>query len=269
MNILHIHPRPGQGVYVFEFPVRIWHWTMAACVFVLFITGHFIGKPLHTLSGDTTNLFYLGYTIMAHYIAAFILIIGMVCRIIWAFFGNAVSRQIFLPRVWDRAWWSDLLSDIKWYLFLTKEPRVHMGHNPLAQLGMGVCVLAIVLMCLTGLGIYQSKTSSSFFHLFRFVQDFAYWTGGNVIDLVVWHRVGMVILVAFVIIHLYMVIREEIVGRTTLISTMVSGFRLVRADSNDKGQVTQQQEDFLRIHYDSGSDAERHRPRVGQHFMRR
>ena len=55
MNILHMHPRPGQGVYVFEFPVRIWHWTMVLAVFTLFVTGHFIGKPLHTLSGDATE----------------------------------------------------------------------------------------------------------------------------------------------------------------------------------------------------------------------
>ncbi len=240
MDMLHIRPRPGQGVYVFEFPVRIWHWTMALAVFALFITGHFIGKPLHTLSGGADDLFYLGYTIMAHYIAAFILIIGMVCRIIWAFFGNAASRQIFLPRVWDKDWWADLKSDIKWYLFLSKEPRIHMGHNPLAQLGMGVCVLDIVLMCLTGLGIYQSKTGDEFFHLFRFVQDFAYWTGGNVIDLVVWHRIGMVILVAFVILHLYMVIREELMGQTTLISTMVSGFRLVRAAKTAKESAKRQ-----------------------------
>lgn len=228
MNVLKIHPRPGQPVYVFEFPVRLWHWTMAACVFVLLVTGHIIGLPLHSLTGDPTNLFYLGYTIMAHYTAGFILVIGIVGRIIWAFFGNAVSRQIFAPHVWEKSWWGDLWDNVKWYLFISKKPAVHMGHNALAQLGMGVCVLAIVILCLTGLGIYQSKSFSPFFRMFHFMETFAIWTGGNVLTLVIWHRLAMVVLVSFIFIHLYMVVREEIVGRTTLVSTMMTGYRLVR-----------------------------------------
>lgn len=35
----------------------------------------------------------------------------------------------------------------------------------------------------------------------------------------------MLLLVTFVIVHIYMVIREEIMGKTTLVSTMFSGYR--------------------------------------------
>lgn len=229
MNILKINPKPGQGVYVYEFPVRLWHWTIVACIFTLFVTGHYIGKPPQTLTGDPTKLFYFGYLIMAHYIAAMILCVAMLCRIIWAFFGNPVSRQIFILKIWQKSWWQGMLDDIKWYLFINKSPAIRMGHNPLAQAGMFVCVVAIIFMCLTGLGIYQAKGYYAIPHLFKFMEDFVYWHGGNGLDLVVWHRMGMVILVAFVMIHIYMVIREEIMGKTTMISTMVNGYRLVKA----------------------------------------
>lgn len=242
MNILKIRPKPGQGVYVYEFPVRIWHWTIVACIFTLFVTGHFIGKPPQSLTGDPTRLFYFGKLIMAHYIAAMILAIAMVCRIIWAFFGNPVSRQIFILKIWKKEWWVGLWHDIKWYLFIQKTPDLYMGHNPLAQAGMFVCVLGIIFMCLTGLGIYQAKGYSSFFHMFSFMEDFVYWCGGNVLDLVVWHRMGMVVMVAFVMIHVYMVIREEIMGRTTMISSMVNGVRLVKASMLEDWKDVQAEE---------------------------
>lgn len=228
-NILDIKPEPGQGVYVYEFPVRIWHWTIAACIFTLFVTGHFIGKPPQSLTGDPAKLFYFGYLVMTHYIAAMILCIAMLCRILWAFVGNSVSRQIFILPVWRKNWWQGIWGDIKWYAFISKSPDIRMGHNPLAQAGMFVCIVAIIWMCLTGLGIYQAKGYSQFFHTFGFMENIMYSLGGNGLDLVVWHRMGMVVLVAFVMIHLYMVIREEIMGRTTMISTMVNGIRLVKA----------------------------------------
>ena len=31
--------------YVFEAPVRIWHWLTVLCMAVLMVTGYFIGKP--------------------------------------------------------------------------------------------------------------------------------------------------------------------------------------------------------------------------------
>lgn len=55
--------------------------------------------------------------------------------------------------------------------------------------------------------------------------DLMYWVGGNDQELRSLHRLGMLLLVTFVTVHIYMVIREEIMGKTTLVSTMISGFR--------------------------------------------
>ncbi len=40
--------------YVFEAPVRIWHWLTVLCMAVLMVTGYFIGKPLPSVSGEAT-----------------------------------------------------------------------------------------------------------------------------------------------------------------------------------------------------------------------
>ena len=124
----------GKPIYVFQLPIRIWHWSMVLSFLVLIPTGYIIGKPWHSLDGDPTYLFYMGYTRMAHFIAGFIITIGLLWRIIFAFFGNKYSRQVFIIPFWRKSWWLDLLSDFRWYLFLDRTPREHIGHNPLAQL---------------------------------------------------------------------------------------------------------------------------------------
>ena len=144
----------GKPIYVFQLPIRIWHWSMVLSFLVLIPTGYIIGKPWHSLDGDPTYLFYMGYTRMAHFIAGFIITIGLLWRIIFAFFGNKYSRQVFIIPFWRKSWWLDLLSDFRWYLFLDRTPREHIGHNPLAQLGMMTCINLLIIMILTGFGMY-------------------------------------------------------------------------------------------------------------------
>lgn len=219
----------GKPIYVFQLPIRIWHWSMVLSFLVLIPTGYIIGKPWHSLDGDPTYLFYMGYTRMAHFIAGFIIAIGLLWRIIFAFFGNKYSRQVFVIPFWRKSWWQDLLSDFRWYLFLDRTPREHIGHNPLAQLGMMTCINLLIIMILTGFGMYVQSSDSVILQPFHLVVDFIYWIGDSGRDLHSYHRLGMLFLICFIIIHLYMVIREEIMGKSTLVSTMFSGFRLLRS----------------------------------------
>ncbi len=217
-----------KGYYVYELPVRLWHWSMALSIGVLTITGYTIGTPWHSLTGDPTYLFYFGYTRMAHFIAGYVLAIGLLGRILFAFVGNTYAREVFIIPFWKKAWWQDLWQDICWYLFLLKEPVVHKGHNPLAQLGMFSFLLFLVFTCFTGLALYYEQGPVWYLQPFHVVVHMAYALGGNSIDLHSWHRLGMKLILAFVIVHVYMVIREEIMGRTTLLSTICSGYRQVR-----------------------------------------
>ena len=50
-------PDPKKPVYVFQLPVRLWHWSMVFTIAVLIPTGYIIGKPWHSLDGDPTYLF--------------------------------------------------------------------------------------------------------------------------------------------------------------------------------------------------------------------
>lgn len=241
IDILKIRPKPGQGVYVYQFPVRAWHWVMAACIFTLFITGYLIACPPQSVIGDATDIFGFGLIIKVHYCAGMILCVFTLWRVCFAFWGNAVSRQIFIVPIWKKSWWKGLWGDIKWYLFIQKTPDINMGHNPLAQAAMFAAVLAIIFQCLSGLAIFNAKGYNAFYGIFGFMEDFVYSVGGNGIDLVAWHVLGCVFLILFVMCHIYMVIREDIMGRTTMVSTMINGERLVKGTLKEDWEDLQEE----------------------------
>ena len=81
----------GKSAYVYQLPIRIWHWTMVACVSVLIVTGYIIGKPWLSVTGQPYDTFYMGYTRMAHFIAGFILIISTVLRWNWSSCRSGVN----------------------------------------------------------------------------------------------------------------------------------------------------------------------------------
>ena len=47
----------ASKVYVYEAPLRLWHWVNAACIVVLVITGYLIGQPPPSIGGEASSHF--------------------------------------------------------------------------------------------------------------------------------------------------------------------------------------------------------------------
>ena len=77
-------------VYVYEAPVRIWHWINAIAIVVLGVTGYFIAYPLPSLSGEASDHYLMGWIRFLHFSAAYAFAIGFLGRIYWAFVGGIV-----------------------------------------------------------------------------------------------------------------------------------------------------------------------------------
>ena len=218
------------AIYVYEAPVRIWHWFNALAIVVLMITGWFIAHPLPTMPGEASEHFLMGYIRFAHFAAAYIFIIGFVARVYWAFVGNEHARQIFLPPILSAEWWGGVWHEVKWYAFLTREPRKYTGHNPLATLFMHIMLIwGSVFMIVTGLALYGEGTQAgSWAHTW-----FTSWViplFGQSQTVHTFHNLGMWYILCFVLIHVYVSIREDIMSRQSLVSTMVSGWRMFKDD---------------------------------------
>jgi Ni/Fe-hydrogenase 1 B-type cytochrome subunit len=218
------HASALKTVYVYEAPVRIWHWINALAITVLAVTGYFIGSPLPTMPGEASANYLMGYIRFAHFAAGQVMAVGLLARAYWALVGNHHARELFWVPLFSAAYWRDIGVMLKWYAFLTPRPGRFVGHNPLARFAMvfGFLLLAI-FMVVTGFALYGEGTQAGSWadRLFGWVIPLM----GQSQDVHTWHHLGMWGLVIFAILHIYAAVREDIMGRTSLISTMVSGHR--------------------------------------------
>lgn len=215
-----------HSVYVYEAPVRIWHWINAAAILVLCISGYFIGSPLPSVPGEASANFLMGYIRFTHFAAGYVLAVGLAGRIYWAFVGNHHSRELFWLPLTRVAYWREVKSMLLWYTFLRPYPNKYVGHNPLARLAMffGFLVFSLFMIC-TGFALYgEGAQEGSWSH-----RLFTSWViplfGGNSQTVHTWHHFTMWGMVIFVMLHVYAAIREDIMGRQSMVSTMISGYR--------------------------------------------
>ncbi|MBL8490468.1 MAG: Ni/Fe-hydrogenase, b-type cytochrome subunit [Rhodocyclaceae bacterium] len=221
------HGRDVRAIYVYEAPLRLWHWINAICITVLAVTGYFIGQPLPTVPGEASDNFVLGYIRFAHFAAAYLFAVGLLGRIYWALVGNHHARQVFSLPITNARWWSEVFFELRWYMFLEKEPNKYVGHNPLAQLMMFFFfTLLSIGMLFTGFALYSEGAGLGSWQdtLFGWVIPAL---GGSMQAHSI-HRLGMWIMVVFVMVHIYAAIREDIMSRQSLLSTMVSGWRMFK-----------------------------------------
>jgi len=219
--------RQVRSIYVYEAPVRLWHWINALAMVVLAVTGYFIGTPLPTQPGEAATHFLMGYIRFAHFTAAYIFAVGLLGRIYWAFVGNRHARQIFMLPITNKHWWSEVFFEVRWYLFLEKHPKKYVGHNPMAQLMMFFFFTVLAVgMVFTGFAIYSEGAGLGSWQdsLFGWVIP----TLGGSLQVHNLHRLGMWIMMSFAIVHIYAAIREDIMSRQSLISTMISGWRMFK-----------------------------------------
>lgn len=218
----------GKTVFVYEAPVRLWHWLNALCIFTLAVTGWFIASPLPSVAGEASESFLMGYIRFAHFAAAYVFAIAFVGRAYWALVGNHHAKQLFTLPLLDPKWWSGAWHELRWYFFLDKVPKKYVGHNPLAHFIMFLAItLGGLFMIVTGFAMYgEGAQEGHWSHTL-----FTTWVlplFGQSQDVHTWHHLVAWGIVIFVIIHVYAAIREEVMSRQTMISAMINGSRTFR-----------------------------------------
>lgn len=219
----------SQPVYVYEKPVRLWHWVNALAIVVLAVTGFLIAWPPVVTSGEASDHYLMGYIRFVHFSAGYVLAVGLIGRAYWALVGNRYARELFTPRVHDSAWWEGLVHEVRWYLFLVGEPRKHAGHNPLAGLAMFLFyVLGSLFMIATGFALYGEGLGAGSWAASAFGWVLPALGGSQQVHSL--HHLGMWYLVIFTLIHVYVAVREQHLSRQSVTTTMVDGWRVWKDD---------------------------------------
>jgi Ni/Fe-hydrogenase 1 B-type cytochrome subunit len=220
---------PLEPVYVYEAPVRLWHWVMALAMIFLAVTGYLIGSPLPAIGGEPWNTYFFAWVRIIHFVSAWVFIVVFAVRIYWAFVGNHHAHSIFLPPFFSGAWWRGLLSQLRYYLFLKSESDLWVGHNPIAQLAMFLMyTLGALFIILTGLALYSEQWGWGTLPMQLFGWVFVLFGDPQMVRTL--HHLAMWYLLLFAMIHIYMAFREDIMSGESVIGTMISGIRLFKRE---------------------------------------
>ena len=182
------------------------------------------------MGGEASDHYLMGHIRFAHFAAGYLLAIGLLFRLYWAYAGNEHARQIFLPPLLSRDFWQGVGHEILWYAFLVKEPRKYIGHNPLAVLAMHfVFVWGTLFMIVTGFALYGEGTGQGSWQYALF-SSWVLPVFGDSQSLHSWHHLVMWLIVCFVLIHIYVAVREDKLSRQSILSTIATGWRTFKDD---------------------------------------
>lgn len=216
-----------RKIYVWQLPVRFYHWLNALCVTTLAVTGYLIGSPPAVQSSAEASFGYWFGTIrFIHFVAAFVFFFNFLFRLYWGFVGNRFAKwDNFIPL---KAYqWKEMLHvlclDI---LQICKRPLKSIGHNSLAGFTYFITFLAFLFQCVTGFGMYAAMSDSWLPHLFAWIVPLM---GG---DFAVrqWHHLMMWVFVIFAIIHVYLVFYHDYVEGRGTISSMAGGWKFIEKE---------------------------------------
>ena len=230
ISLAHKVPPPSgkyRWVYLWEWPIRAMHWTAAASLVVLVVTGLYIGKPYFMTGGEASDHFLMGWVRFLHFAAAALLVMTAIVRIYWLFMGNRYERLPALFPVRPRDW-ANLVRMVKFYLMIKPEQAPHyLGHHPLQQLSYTMIYGLAAVMAITGFALYGQSNPGGF------IYGATNWIGalfGGMPVVRFIHHVGTWGFLIFIPIHVYLAIRADLLERTGVMSSIVSGGRFVPAD---------------------------------------
>ena len=215
-------PEKFRRVYVWEFPVRLYHWVNALCVVVLCVTGYLIGRPLAiTYSSEAYQQYWFGTVRFLHFVTAFVFFFNFLVRLYWGFVGNQYAKwSNFIPN--HRAQWREMIEVMKVDVLQTRvQGLITLGHNALAGLIYFLSFLAFLFQSLTGFALYSSMSQARLPRLFAWITPLI---GG---DFAVrqWHHIFMWFFIWFTLVHVYLVFYHDYIEGRGTTSSMVGGWK--------------------------------------------
>jgi Ni/Fe-hydrogenase 1 B-type cytochrome subunit len=200
--------------------VRIAHWVIFLSILVLSFTGYYIYDPFIISRGN--GVFLMATMRFTHEVTAFVFIAAVLLRFYWFFKGNRWAHwRSFLPLEpwWRRGIWKQL----KYYLFLRREPDSEVGHNPLAAATYLVIYILMVIEILTGLALYDYVNGIGHGVLGFSVGWISSLIGVRYVRET--HFLIMFVFLGFLIHHVYSAVLIGIEERSGLLDGIFSGYK--------------------------------------------
>jgi len=171
---------------------RILHEIIMVSILLLIVTGFYIHRPFVGGAG-----FLMAMMRGVHFFFAAILVIAVVARIINMFVGKDRDWRSFIPTGSD---FKLLPRIINYYAYVGKEPELKKKYNPLQMLSYCLAFILIIFQIISGLALKYPDGAFSWFNYAWF---------NNEIEVRMAHFVVTWLFVMFMMIHVYLTIREK------------------------------------------------------------
>jgi Ni/Fe-hydrogenase 1 B-type cytochrome subunit len=178
------------------------HWAHLLSFFILIATGQLIHSPWPSVASMITVQ-------QIHFISMYVFILTTVVRIYWAFFGRGSANVASTRMIADykhfalsRFDWRTMGQWIRYYLFLRKTRPYTAKYNPLQKITYGFLFpLGTLFMALTGFALFQPTAAAM-----------TWWAGllGGQNGTRLAHYWCMWVLIVFFLVHLYLVVAEDV-----------------------------------------------------------
>ncbi|HZV80855.1 MAG TPA: cytochrome b/b6 domain-containing protein [Geobacteraceae bacterium] len=218
-------PAAYRYVPVWDWQLRVLHWSAVFCILSLSLTGWLIGSGNFSYISPGKDTFYIGWLRLVHFTCGWLLLTTAILRIAGLFIASTKYQrwQALFPITP-----SDLRNLIRVmlnYLLCIFERGPHyVGHNPLQQVAYTGIYLVGCAAIFTGFSLYGMYAPDHW--IFGHILWLNHLIGSQYVRII--HLATMWIFLAFIPIHIYLSIRADTVEREGAISSIFSGGRWCR-----------------------------------------
>jgi Ni/Fe-hydrogenase 1 B-type cytochrome subunit len=211
---------PTVGLYVWQYPLRFFHWGMVLSLAALSFTGYYIHDPF--IVGQAKYPFLMGWFRFAHEAFGMILLALFILRIALFFQGNRwVGWRQYVPL--HASQWKEMINVMKFYGFINSKPVSKIGHNALAAFSyIGIYALFVVEI-ITGLVLYNRLRHSGVLGaLVGWIPNII-----SVQNLRLIHFFLMFVFVAFGVFHIHLCMLISRVEKRGLMDSIFIGYKVI------------------------------------------
>jgi len=219
------HPVEYRRVYVWEMPVRAYHWINAICMVLLCVTGYLVGKPVRAFAAvEAYQQYWFGWIRFIHFASAYLWAFNFLARIYWGFVGNKYAKwNNFFPLT--RKQRQEIVDVVKTDVLQTKlHGGISTGHNSLAAFIYFLTFLAFCVQCITGFALYSSMSNSFIPRMFTWIVPLL----GGEMGVRQVHHIFLWFFVTFIVVHIYLSFYHDYIEGRGTISSIIGGWKFER-----------------------------------------
>jgi len=218
------HPEIGVGpvtaLYVWPYPMRLFHWGMVISIGVLSFTGYYIHNPF--IVGQVQHPFLMAGFRFVHEAFGMAFLALFIMRIYLFFAGNRwMNWRQYVPL--KKEHFEEMIKVMKFYCFITPKAVSKIGHNRMAAFSYVGLYALVAIEILTGLVMFERLRHSAILGFF------VGWIPRLIAfpELRLIHFLLMFVFIAFAVFHVHLAMlisREEKRG---LMDSIFIGYKVI------------------------------------------